>query len=294
MAEAHDAGTPTMPSCWRVAVVGPGRAGTVVAAGLARGGHRVVGVAGGEQASRRRLRSRLPSARDTALSELAARSDLVVLAVPDDAIGPVVDRLAGAGPVAGTRLTHLSGARGTRVLAPLRATGWRVAATHPAITFPDPMADAASLVGMPWAVTAAPADRGWAREVVVATGGQPFTVAERDRATYHAGLAIASNAVGAAVAAALDVLVTAGVEEPARLVGPLAAASLQAALDGGAAAVTGPVPRGDVETLARHAAALDHVASQRWHLAMQLVLSVVGDHLDDERLAEVVLQLGTT
>ena len=237
----------------RVALVGPGRMGTLVAHALVAGGHRLVHVSGGSDAARAALCASIAGVRDVPLHEATRDVDLLVLAVPDAAIAGVVDELVRADLLDERHaVVHLSGVLG---LAPLRRAGLagaRLAACHPAMTAPSGSRDPAALVGVPWAITAAPADRAFAHEFVVALGGDPFDVDEAQRVLYHAALATASNAVGAAVVTARRLLGLAHVERPEAILGPLVAASVEAALAGGAAALTGPVVRGDVATVRAH------------------------------------------
>jgi predicted short-subunit dehydrogenase-like oxidoreductase (DUF2520 family) len=240
----------------RVAIVGPGRVGTLLAVAFARAGHRVVAVAGGSAAARERVATVVAGLRPTADVTAAAQgADLVVLAVPDDAIEEVVSGLARADVLApGQRLVHVAGSHG---LAPLRlaaAAGARVAACHPAMTVPAGSTDPDLLIGTAWAVTAASADLGWARELVVDLGGDPYEVPDDRRVLYHAGLAVASNAVGAAVAVARQLLLAARVDDPAPFLAPLVRASIANVLRAGANALTGPVIRGDTGTIRRHLA----------------------------------------
>lgn len=243
----------------RVVVVGPGRVGTVLGRVLGRAGHRVVAVAGGSEASRRRFTSAVAGVREAAspIDVVGDDVDLVLVTTPDDVIADVVTELAVADRWRSHhRVVHTAGSHGLDVLARAALAGAGVAACHPAQTVP---ADAppAVLDGAAWAVTAAPADRGWAHELVTQLGGDPVDVAEGDRTTYHAALAVGSNAVGAAVATARQLLLAVGVDEPARFLGPLVEASVAAPLARGAEALTGPVVRGDVGTVRRHLEVLD-------------------------------------
>lgn len=240
------------------AVVGPGRAGTLLAVALARTGHRVVAVAGGNADARRRLAALVAGARPVAdPREAAERARLLVLAVPDAAIEQVVTGLAAADAIGEAhRLVHLAGALG---LAPLRRAalaGAGVAACHPAMTIPSGSHDPAALVGAAWAVTAPPADREWAHELVRDLGGDPYDLADDRRTLYHAGLALGSNAAAAAVAAARQLLLAAGVDNPRAFLDPLVSASVGNVAEHGAVALTGPIVRGDVGTVAAHLAAL--------------------------------------
>ncbi|MDP8960102.1 MAG: DUF2520 domain-containing protein [Actinomycetota bacterium] len=243
----------------RVAIVGPGRLGTVLAAALARAGHHIVAAGGGGEASRARFRARFPAAASFAdPASTTVEADLVVVATPDDVVESVVIALARADAVGdGQRVVHVAGSLG---LAPLRAAqlaGARIAACHPAQTVPAADAPPEVLLGAPWAVTTAPSDRGWARALVHQVGGVPYEVADDCRALYHAALVIASNAVGAAVAVARRLLVAARIDEPAIFLATLSHQSVDNVLTDGAGAITGPVARADVGTLRRHLDELD-------------------------------------
>jgi predicted short-subunit dehydrogenase-like oxidoreductase (DUF2520 family) len=241
----------------RVGLVGPGRLGTLVAHAFAASGARMVHVAGGSEAARQRLTGAIAGLRAVDVADAADGVDVLVLAVPDAAIAGVVDGLVRSDRLGdGHGVVHLAGVHG---LAPLRRAGLagaRVAACHPVLTAPSGATDPTLLHGAAWAVTAPDGDRAWTHELVTELGGDAFDVPEATRPLYHAALAVSSNAVGAAVVTALRLLGVAGVADPARLVGPLARASLDAALAGGAAALTGPVVRGEVSTIAAHLAAM--------------------------------------
>ena len=121
-----------------VTVIGPGRAGTTLAAALVRAGHRVTDVAGGGSTSRDRFAESIAGVRAHAdVLEAVERADLVLVATPDDAIESVVDELAAADRLReGVKVIHVAGAKGTEVLRRARLAGARVAALHPAQTMP--------------------------------------------------------------------------------------------------------------------------------------------------------------
>jgi predicted short-subunit dehydrogenase-like oxidoreductase (DUF2520 family) len=242
----------------RVAVIGPGRVGTLLTVALARAGWRPVAVAGGSVAARDHVASLVAGCRPHGTSTDAVEgADLVVVTAPDDAVAEVVTDLVRADALReGQRVVHVAGSQG---LAPLRRAalaGAAVAACHPAMTVPTGAEDPDLLVGTAWAVTAAAADLGWARDLVVDLGGDPHDVPDDVRGLYHAGLAVGGNAVGAAVVVARQLLLAARVDDPAAFLGPLVERSVTNALRDGASALTGPVVRGDVGTVAGHLDAL--------------------------------------
>jgi NAD(P)-dependent dehydrogenase (short-subunit alcohol dehydrogenase family) len=143
----------------RVAVIGPGRVGTLLALALRRAGHRLVAVGGGREASRAAIVEAVPGARSQARpADAAADAELVVVCVPDDALEEVVTELAVAHAVGeGQHVVHVAGSQG---LAPLRRAalaGAGVAACHPAMTIPTGARDPDVLVGTAWRSPPSPA-----------------------------------------------------------------------------------------------------------------------------------------
>jgi predicted short-subunit dehydrogenase-like oxidoreductase (DUF2520 family) len=118
------------------------------------------------------------------------------------------------------------------------------------------------LAGVSFGVTAPDALRPVAEVLVMEMGGEPVFIAEEYRSLYHAALAGAANHLVTLVVQACDLLAEAGVGNPARMLGPLLSAALDNSLRLGDAALTGPVARGDAETVASHVAALQVVAPE--------------------------------
>ena len=236
-----------------VAVIGPGRAGTAVALASVDAGYSVTAVAGRGAEALERFTSLVPTARVLPPEEAARSADLVILGMPDSAVGSVARDLAAADAVVpGRRWVHLAGSLGVAVLEPIRLAGGRVAACHPAQTLPDPETGRAALDGSAWGVTASEANRTWARRFVRDLGGEPFDIADADRPLYHVAMSLGANATGAVITLARDLLLGIRVEEPESFLAPLAAAAVTNAARHGARALTGPVRRGDAVTVAAH------------------------------------------
>ncbi len=210
-------------------IVGPGRAGTSLAAALSARGWAFAGFLG----------------RHDDLGAAARGVDVLVLATPDDVIAEVA---AAVRPVATTTVVHLSGSLGLDALAPhpLRA------ALHPLVPLPNEEVGAARLrSGVTFAVAGAPA----ARAMVEALGGRLVEVADGDRAAYHAAACIAANHVVALLGQVERVAASVGLDLESFLPLTRAAVDDVDAL-GAAAALTGPARRGDWATLSRHLDAL--------------------------------------
>lgn len=245
------------PGRLAVGVVGAGRAGSVLGAALARAGHRVAAASAVSGASRARVEHWLPGAPVLPVDRVVAAAELVLVAVPDDALEPLVAGLAHAGTWrSGQLVAHVSGAHGLAVLGPAAAAGALPLALHPIMTFTGRDEDATRLAGAHWGVTAPEALRPIAEALVVEMGGEPLWIADRNRPLYHAALAMAANHLVTLVSDARDALRAAGVPDPSLALAPLAGAALDNALRSGDAALTGPVVRGDAGTVAAHLEAL--------------------------------------
>ncbi|MBV8928032.1 MAG: DUF2520 domain-containing protein [Mycobacteriaceae bacterium] len=267
------------PARLTVGIISAGRVGTALGVALERAGHVVGACAAVSHASRQRAQRRLPDTPVVAPQEVAARAELLLLAVPDAELASLVSGLAATSAVRpGTIVAHTSGANGVGVLVPLTEKGCVPLAIHPAMTFTGSDEDITRLLDTCFGVTAAD-EVGYAiaQSLVLEIGGEPVRVREDARTLYHAALAHASNHVVTVVLDAVDALRAAlrgqellgqelvrdepgGVAE--RVIGPLARASLDNALLRGQAALTGPVARGDAGAVTGHLTALREVDDQ--------------------------------
>ncbi|MFI1800767.1 Rossmann-like and DUF2520 domain-containing protein [Streptomyces sp. NPDC020379] len=251
------------PARLTVGVVGAGRVGPSLAAALRLAGHRPVAASGVSDASVRRAAELLPGVPLVPPTEVLARAELVLVTVPDDALPGLIAGLAETGAVRpGQLIVHTSGRHGTAVLDPARRAGALPLALHPAMTFTGTQVDVERLAGCSFGVTAPDELRLAAEALVIEMGGEPEWIAESARPLYHAALAMGSNHLVTLVAQAMDLLRTAGVAAPDRMLGPLLGAALDNVLRSGDAALTGPVARGDAGTVAAHIAELRTHAPQ--------------------------------
>lgn len=180
----------------------------------------------------------------------------VILAVPDDTLTEIAITLAGHGEAPrGGSAFHLSGALGTDPLAPLHARGYSVGTLHPFQTVANPITGADLLPGSYFTISGEPQALVAARRILNALGSPWLTIPVSQRPLYHVAGVFASNYLVAILSAACRHLISAGVpeEEALDVVLPLVKGTLQNLEDLGAPqALTGPVARGDVETVHLH------------------------------------------
>jgi len=212
----------------RLRVVGPGRAGGSFARALATVGWEVLA----------------PLGRTDDLSGAADGVDLLLIATPDAVVASVA---AAVDPVPSAVVAHCAGSLGVDVI-----DHPRVAAVHPLAALPDAEIGASRLHGAWFAL----AGDSLVQRVVADLEGRWFPVADDQRAQYHAAAVVASNHLVALLGQVERIVGPLGV--PAEAFVDLVRATVDNVAElGAASALTGPVARGDWDTVARHLDALD-------------------------------------
>ncbi len=283
-----------MSALGHVCIVGPGRAGTALGYALVQtGAVESLTVCG---------RRPEPPVHPLFVQGLAsyvfgltrpeADTRAVFLAVPDDVVPEMAHALAGQGaPPEACAAFHLSGALATDVMAPLHARGYEVGSFHPLQAIANPVTGAGRIPGSYLAVTGTPGAVAVARQLAVALGSPVLTVAETRRPEYHAAAVLASNFLPPLLDAACRMLERAGVPHedtlPALL--PLVRGTLANIEEGGLEdAVTGPIPRVDVETVGLHLRALEGEARKLYALLGRRLVRLAGSKLDEDARREIL------
>jgi predicted short-subunit dehydrogenase-like oxidoreductase (DUF2520 family) len=282
--------TPPLPAARSgrldIGVVGSGRVGAVLGSALSRVGHRVVAASAVSDASRSRAETLLPSAQLLSPPEVCEVAELVLVTVPDDQLPGLVDGLAAVGAWRpGQIVVHVSGRYGISVLEPAQRAGAVPLALHPVMTFTGTSLDVDRLAGASFGVTAPAAFLPVADALVLEMEAEPVHVSEAARPLYHAALAHASNHLVTLEASSADLLRSAGVEAPERLLRPLVEAALDNVMRLGDNALTGPVMRGDAETVARHIDEIGNVSPQNADLYIALARVTVRRAVDARLLS---------
>jgi predicted short-subunit dehydrogenase-like oxidoreductase (DUF2520 family) len=254
-----------------IRIIGPGRAGRSLARALAESGWTVLPLLG----------------RGDDVAGAASGTDVLVLAVPDDAIAEVGRAVR---PVPAAPVVHLAGSLGPDVLSPHPRRG----ALHPLVALPDPETGAARLrSGITFAVSGDPV----AAEIAEALGGTAVQLPDDARAAYHAAASVAANHVVALLGQVQRIADTAGLPLEAFL--PLARAAVEdAGKHGPRQALTGPAARGDWQTLARHLAAIPEAERAAYRagvgLALQLTVGAEGGRVEPSGGRDPVADAGDT
>jgi predicted short-subunit dehydrogenase-like oxidoreductase (DUF2520 family) len=251
----------------RVAVLGAGRLGTSLGSALRRAGFPVAAVACRRPVSAResaRLVGRAAALTD--IREAAGRADVLFICLPDGEIAGAARRLAASASLAGKTVFHTSGALPASELAPLRERGAAVASFHPVRSFPEKDGSGTLFAGVAVALEGDPAAVAAGARVVKALGGRALRLRPEQKAAFHAACSIVSNHLVVLLEMARAVLERSGLKDPgaARALRELAQGTLRNVNSVDTRrALTGPIARGDVGTVALHLDALRGLPRQR-------------------------------
>lgn len=246
-----------------IGIISAGKVGATLGNALRGQGHAIIGAYAASEDSQERLATLLPGVPALEVTEIVERAELVLLAVPDDELAPLVAGLAKLSAwQAGQIVIHTAGRYGAEVLAPARALGALCLAIHPAMTFTGTSLDIARLRGCPFAVTAPASLQPIGQALVAEIGGEPVIVAEADRTAYHMALSHGANHSVTLISQSLQILEKIGIDNPGEYLRPLMQAAVEEALQSGDALLTGPISRGDTGSVAAHLQALQELSEE--------------------------------
>ena len=247
---------PDMKAKARIVIVGAGNLGSALADSLWRAGYVIESVVVRSRSrSLKRVKKLVHQVGALASTSVPAlmNVDLVWLCVSDSEIATVSRTLSEKGGWKGRVVLHSSGALNSDELAVLRAQGATVASVHPLMTFVD--RSNGSLAGVPFAVEGDARAVRTARRIIRDLGGHAYPIRKSEKAAYHAWATFASPLLTALLATAERVAATAGVPPAAacRRMLPILLRTLENyARFGAPGAFSGPIVRGDVDTVVRH------------------------------------------
>jgi len=249
-----------------VAIIGAGRVGSTVGYLLARAGYAVTAVAARTRASAEKAVRFIGAGTATTDARMAASTaGIIFITTPDGAIKKVCDEIGTSGGLkTGSLVVHMFGAASLELLDAARATGSFRAVIHPLQSMPSPEQGIKNLPGSYFRIEADPAARETAKQLVTDLGGVELVMekwsSDKDSAAlYHAGAVAVSNYFVALVDYGLKFAEALGADkqEALKALLPLIKGTLgNIETLGTADALTGPIARGDVETIRGHVEAM--------------------------------------
>jgi predicted short-subunit dehydrogenase-like oxidoreductase (DUF2520 family) len=239
-------------------VVGAGRAGMALVKALLRTRHRILGTWNRSAAASARVRAVTQApAFHGRIPQAASGASLLLLCVTDDALPQMAQMLVKDGLVSkGMVVAHVAGALDSTVLKDARDAGASVGSVHPVASFSE---EAVLQVGTHFAVEGDAQALKVLRPLVEDLGGTPLVIDAGQKPRYHAALVFAANYSVTLAATAMQLLTQAGLNEKdaATILGPLVEGTARnIRREGVVAALTGPITRGDTNTVRVHMDAL--------------------------------------
>ena len=244
----------------KVGFIGSGRVAGNLAAAFIDQGYNVVAVSSKNDASARDLARKLSGV--TAYSSnqtLVDECDVVFVTVPDDVIESVVTELSWP---SGHGVVHCSGSRTLDCLGTAVTQGAMVASFHPLQTFPTAIASMTRLQGTGFAVTGNSGLVNWLHEIIVSFGGIKLAISDDSRSIYHASAVMACGYVVTALQHSLKIWERLDISNEIALAAlmPLMRTTMDNIQEYGVnAAVTGPIVRGDINTIEGHLQSLREI-----------------------------------
>ena len=263
-----------------IALIGSGNLAHALGPALCNAGYRIESVAFRDTApSKRRARAlaKALGARAVPLQQARPETDVIWLCHTDDALAETARRLARKEGWKGKVVLHSSGALPSSVLSPLRQAGARTASLHPMMTFVP--GTVPRMREVPFAVEGDRAAVAVARKIASDLGAESFAIKPSSKTLYHALGSFSSPLVVATLVTAERVGRGAGLtrSQIRKIMQPILEQTFKNYLErGAAAAFSGPVKRGDLDTIRRHLHELKRVPGAR-EVYRALVRSAIRD-----------------
>ncbi|SCY03423.1 Rossmann-like and DUF2520 domain-containing protein [Desulfoluna spongiiphila] len=253
----------------RCAVVGCGRVGTSLVIHLNRVGYPLCGVASRSLKSAAKAAEMLPGTPySTDPAEVTRGADLVFLTTPDDTIAEVAEAIAEAGGFKeGATVLHCSGSLPSTIMATVREAGAFIGSMHPLQSFAGADLTTNPFEGIIMSVEGDEPCVALALALAADLGARGLTIETHAKTMYHAAAVVASNCFVTVQDMAWQFISDAGVseEDAWSVLGPLIEGTMANIKKvGPVAALTGPIARGDVDTIGTH---LEKIAEMKPGLA---------------------------
>jgi predicted short-subunit dehydrogenase-like oxidoreductase (DUF2520 family) len=284
-----------------ISIIGAGIVGTAIGEALEARGFKIAAVSARSQASLERAGAHL-SARVTSDSVDAAKSgDIIFITTPDDSVSQACEDIAANGGFdSNDTVFHMSGALGLNALGGALHYGAKIGSIHPMQTFSDIETAVDSLPGSVFGITAEGETLTLAEEIVSVLGGESFLIRDEDKPIYHAAACVVSNYLVSLVHFGEQLYGDIGIpkETAKKAFMPLIRATVEnIGKKGTTPSLTGPIARGDADTIRRHLAAMEKTSPWAVSLyrelgAYTIKVAVEKDGINREQAAVISSILG--
>ncbi len=270
-------------------LIGPGRVGCALGQLLHNAGYPIAAVIGRNQGTTEEAARFIGCDIEIATTDIqaAAKGEILLLALPDDQLAEFSTRLCNEVRLdAGISLIHFSGLHPAEILT-RKNKDIGLLSIHPLLPFADRQMAIATLQNCPCAIEGDQDRHPLGQELVAAFGGEAFLLPSESKQIYHAAACIISNFMVSLTACARDLLADCGLEpqQALQLLAPLLHATSANILElGPEQALTGPIVRGDSQTLATHLKVLENKSTELAELYRSLAKETLKLAINSGRL----------
>ena len=260
----------------KLGFIGAGTVGTALSVGLSSKGYQVIAVSSQSQTSARKLARAVSGCQASDNNQdVADTAELIFITTPDDTIASVASEIQWH---RGQSVVHCSGALSTDILEPAKELGARVAAFHPLQTFASVKQAIENIPGSTFAVEAEEPLLSTLKDIATALDGHWIELKANDKVAYHAAAVIACNYLVTLVKLATDLWQSFNIpqSQATQALLPLIRGTIHN-IDtvGIPQSLTGPIARGDIETIKKHLDALQKIAPDLLSIYQELGLQTI-------------------
>jgi len=246
-----------------ISIIGAGKVGTAIGYALSRKGHAIASISCSSLSSARESILIIGQGNPTVDRIETARSgEVLFITVPDDRISGVVSELDTSDILwTGKTVFHCSGLHPAQVLYPLKEKGAWTGSFHPIQSFSSKTPTPETFLGISFGLDGDEEALIIAQSLVRDLGGRPLFLESRHKSLYHAACSISSNFLIVLLDMAQTLFEAAGLDatQASAALLPLVEGTLENSKRMGIGpSLTGPVSRGDEETLKVHLEALEN------------------------------------
>ena len=245
----------------KLGFIGAGTVGTALSVRLSSKGYQVIAVSSRSQTSARKLAQAVSGCHAfNNNQDVADTAELIFITTPDDTIASVASEIQWH---RGQSVVHCSGALSTDILESAKKLGAQVGAFHPLQTFASVKQAIENIPGSTFAVEAEEPLLSTLKDIATALDGHWIELKANDKVVYHAAAVIACNYLVTLVKLATDLWQSFNIpqSQATQALLPLIRGTIHN-IDtvGIPQCLTGPIARGDIETIKKHLDALQKVA----------------------------------
>ncbi len=250
----------------KIGFIGAGKVGTAMGVYLKEKNYNILGYYSRTYESAQNAAALTNSNASIKLESLVKNSDLLFITTNDDEISNICNRLLDEGLINEEKIVvHMSGADSSKILEKLKKKGCYIYSLHPLQSFADIKSAVKDLQHTVFSLEGDKEKIKVIEDILKTTGNKYFIIQTEQKALYHVAACVVSNYLVSLLDYGLSIFETIGIDKDKgyKALYPLIQGSIENIKNlGTSKALTGPIARGDVNTIEKHIEALKNINPQ--------------------------------